>query len=94
MVAAMAYIPDVSSNPEYANYWRDASMAEKKRIVDEAGYSRSNYKSRAWFAISAAVRRDLVTIIQRHQKAAAGTTSTLPAKPRSVPNPNHWYNRD
>jgi len=89
MVAAIAYIPDVSSNPEFADYWNKASKAERKRIIVSAGFTSKNYQYRAWAAIPSGVRADLVTIMKRNQ-----ATATAAAKPRSIPNPNHWYNKD
>lgn len=89
MAAALKnWIHDDSMDQQFVDYWNGANQADRAKLLKDAGRD-PFHKHKAWASVPTAVRIDVVTIMKRLQ-----TPNSNAAKPRSIPNPNHWYNKE
>lgn len=88
--AQKTWIHDDSMDQQYVDHWDHASFKTRAKLLDDAGHD-TFQKSNSWAVVPKAIRIDVVTIINRN-KAAAELAAAH--QPHTVPNPNHWYNKE
>jgi len=90
MVPAMPYIRDEQWDAEYRDHWNNNKPRQRAKLLQEAGYSTSNYMYRTWGFLTKAIRTDIVTIIKRQkEKDQAATPVEKPAG-----NKKFWWRED